>query len=72
VGDRPAPAAEPGLLLYIMVDDATAAVEAVFAHVGEIVRPIGVDAPEVTARSRDPGGNVVGLYEEPRDSAPHD
>ena len=56
---------EPGLLVYIMVDSAAAAVEAVIAHGGEIVQPIGVDAPEVTARFRDPAGNVIGLYQEP-------
>jgi uncharacterized protein len=33
---------------------------------GKIVQPIGADAPELTARFKDPGGNVVGLYEEPR------
>lgn len=27
-------------------------------------RPIGVDAPEITARFRDPAGNVLGVYEE--------
>ena len=26
---------------------------------------IGGDAPEITARFRDPGGNVIGLYQEP-------
>jgi predicted enzyme related to lactoylglutathione lyase len=67
VTGRPA-AAEPGLLLYIMVDDALVAVDAVVAHGGEIVQPIGMDAPEITARFRDPGGNVVGLYQEPGDS----
>jgi predicted enzyme related to lactoylglutathione lyase len=59
------PSAEPGLLFYIMVDDATAAVEAVGAAGGEIVQPIGGDSPEITARFQDPGGNVIGLYEEP-------
>jgi len=28
----------------------------VVAHGGEIVQPIGADAPEITARFRDPGG----------------
>lgn len=56
---------EPGLLFYIMVDSVAAAVDAVIAHGGEIVQPIGVDAPEVTARFRDPGGNVIGLYQDP-------
>jgi uncharacterized protein len=59
------PAAKPGLLLYIMVDSVAAAVDAVVAHGGEIVQPIGVDAPEITARFRDPGGNVIGLYQHP-------
>jgi uncharacterized protein len=62
-----APAAEPGLLVYIWVDDATAAVDAVVAHGGEIVQPIGEDAPEITARFRDPAGNVLGIYQEPVD-----
>jgi predicted enzyme related to lactoylglutathione lyase len=68
VTGRP-PSTEPGLLLYIMVDSVAAAVDAVVAHGGEIVQPIGVDAPEITARFRDPGGNVVGLYQEPGGSA---
>jgi predicted enzyme related to lactoylglutathione lyase len=59
------PAAEPGLLLYVMVDDAAAAVDAVLARGGELVQPLGADAPELTARFRDPGGNVLGIYQEP-------
>jgi len=59
------PAAAPGLLLYIMVDSVRATLDAIVAHGGEIVQPIGADAPEVTARFRDPGGNVIGLYQQP-------
>jgi predicted enzyme related to lactoylglutathione lyase len=59
------PAAEPGLMVYIMVDSVSATVEAVIANGGEIVQAIGADAPEITARFRDPGGNVLGLYQEP-------
>ena len=59
------PASAPGLLFYIMVDSVEAAVQAVSANGGEIVQPIGVDAPEITARFRDPGGNVIGLYQQP-------
>ena len=33
---------------------------------GEIVQPIGADAPEITARFRDPAGNVIGLYQQPQ------
>ena len=64
VAGRPA-SAEPGLLFYIMVDSVAAAVDAVAAAGCAIVQPIGVDAPEITARFRDPGGNVIGLYQEP-------
>jgi predicted enzyme related to lactoylglutathione lyase len=59
------PVREPGLLVYIMVDSVAATMEAVLANGGEIVQPIGADAPEITARFRDPGGNVLGLYQEP-------
>ena len=59
------PAAKPGLLFYIMVDSVAASVDVVVANGGEIVQPIGGDAPEITARFRDPGGNVIGLYQEP-------
>jgi predicted enzyme related to lactoylglutathione lyase len=58
-------APKPGLLVYIMVDSVAAAVDAVAAHGGEIVQPIGADAPEITARFRDPAGNVIGLYQHP-------
>src|SRR5258708_772215 len=56
---------EPGLLIYIMVDSVASTIDAVIAHGGEIVQPMGADAPEITARFRDPGGNVLGLYQEP-------
>lgn len=56
----------PGLLLYVMVDDIEAAVGKVLAAGGRIVQPLGVDAPELTARFADPDGNVLGLYQEPK------
>src|SRR5262249_33106622 len=62
--DRP-PATTPGLMVYIWVENVAATIDAVLAHGGEIVQPIGHDAPEITARFRDPGGNVLGLYQEP-------
>ena len=58
-------ATEPRLLLYIMVDSVAETIEAIVANGGEIVQPIGVDAPEITARFRDPAGNIIGLYQEP-------
>ena len=59
------PASAPGLMIYIWVESATATVEAIVANGGEIVQAIGGDAPEITARFRDPGGNVMGIYQEP-------
>jgi predicted enzyme related to lactoylglutathione lyase len=59
------PASAPGLLFYIMVDSVAETIDVVIANGGEIVQPIGGDAPEITARFRDPGGNVIGLYQEP-------
>jgi uncharacterized protein len=64
VQGRP-PATTPGLMLYVMVDSVAATLEAVVTNGGEIVQPIGADAPETTARFRDPAGNVIGLYQEP-------
>jgi predicted enzyme related to lactoylglutathione lyase len=58
-------AGEPGVLVYIMVDDAGRTVAEIVAHGGEIVQPIGADAPEITARFRDPAGNILGIYQEP-------
>lgn len=59
------PAGAPGLLVYIMVDSVAATLDAIVANGGEIVQPIGADAPEITARFRDPGGNAIGLYQQP-------
>lgn len=55
----------PGLLIYIMVDDAAATCKSVEENGGQIVQKLGADAPEITARFRDPGGNVLGIYQEP-------
>jgi len=59
------PSTSPGLLIYVMVDSVAAAIERVVASGGAVVQPIGADAPEITARFRDPGGNVLGLYQQP-------
>jgi len=48
-----------------MVDSVAATIDAVVANGGVLVQPIGADAPETTARFKDPAGNVVGLYQEP-------
>ena len=61
-----APHAAPGLMMYIMVDDAVQTCEAIVAHGGQIVQPIGKDHPEITARFTDPAGNVIGIYQQPK------
>ncbi len=63
VAGRP-PAAEPGLMVYIMVDSVAATVDALVANGGALVEPICADARQVTARFRDPAGNVIGLYQD--------
>jgi predicted enzyme related to lactoylglutathione lyase len=57
------PSSVPGLLVSIMVDNMAATLEAIVANGGEIVQPVGADLPAITARFRDPGGNVISLYQ---------
>ncbi len=64
VKGRP-PMSDVGILIYIMVDNAADAVRKVVAAGGEITQPLGVDAPEITARFRDPAGNIFGIYQNP-------
>jgi 2,7-dihydroxy-5-methyl-1-naphthoate 7-O-methyltransferase len=59
------PATEPGLGVYIMVADAEATLAAVQAAGGEIVRPVDLAAGEVFAWFKDPGGNTLGVYQQP-------
>jgi predicted enzyme related to lactoylglutathione lyase len=58
------PSSQPGIMIYVMVDSVAKTLEAVVANGGEIVQPIGGDAPEITARFRDPAGNIIGLFQE--------
>lgn len=60
------PSSEIGMLVHIMVDDIEETIQKVKDHGGVIVQPVGMDAPEITARFRDPSGNILGLYQEPR------
>jgi len=59
------PASEPGLLVYIWVESVAATIDVIIANGGDIVQPIGGDPGEITARFRDPAGNVIGIYQEP-------
>ena len=58
-------AAEPGLMVYIMVGDAAAAVDAIVSAGGEMVKPVEPNAREVVATFRDPAGNLIGIYQQP-------
>src|SRR5260221_6576135 len=64
VTGRP-PGGPPGLLIHIMVADGRAALGAVVAGGGTIVRGIDPDAGEVFAWFADPAGNVLGVYQQP-------
>jgi predicted enzyme related to lactoylglutathione lyase len=54
----------PGMLIYIMVDDIQTTIEAIEANGGKIVQPVGMDAPEITARFSDPAGNILGIFQQ--------
>ena len=58
------PSPEPGLLIYIMIDDVNTTIKSIVDNGGKIVQQVGMDAPEITARFSDPGGNVLGLYQQ--------
>jgi predicted enzyme related to lactoylglutathione lyase len=60
--DRP-PAAEPGIVISVMVNDAVHTVDLITASGGTIVKPIDPAAHEITAHFRDPGGNILGIYQ---------
>ena len=55
---------EPGILVYIMVFDIGKTIKAIESNGGKIVQPVGMDAPEITARFSDPFGNVFGIFEQ--------
>ena len=59
------PATEPGFGIYIMVADAEATLAAVQVAGGEVVRPVDPAAGEVFAWFKDPGGNTLGVYQQP-------
>ena len=55
---------EQSLFIYIMVDSVADTIAAILDHGGQLVQPIGMDEPEITAKFTDPAGNVFGLYQE--------
>ena len=60
------PAAEIGILIYIMVDSVEDTIKIIESNGGKITQPVGADLPEITARFSDPAGNILGLYQEPK------
>jgi predicted enzyme related to lactoylglutathione lyase len=58
-------AAEPGLMVYIMVANAADAVNEIVSAGGEIVHKVDPDAREIVATFRDPAGNLIGIYQQP-------
>src|SRR5262249_16110794 len=63
VKGRP-PSRDAGIQIYVMVDSVAQALASVVAEGGEVVQPIGADPGVITARFRDPAGNLVGLYQD--------
>jgi uncharacterized protein len=60
-----APAADVGILPYVMAADAAVMADAVVAAGGEIVLPVRQYGTEVLGTFRDPAGNVMGIYQQP-------
>jgi len=58
------PHTESGLLIYIMVDDVAATLEAIIANGGKIVEPMTGNAPEFIATFSDLTGNIFGICQE--------
>ena len=65
VTGRP-PSAEPGILLYVMVESVTQTLEKITAAGGETVTPFAAQGDgEAFATFRDPAGNVLGIGPQP-------
>ena len=60
------PVDKVGSLIYVMVDDAVATCAAIVANGGRITVPLDPNNREIVAQFADPGGNILGIYQEPR------
>jgi uncharacterized protein len=58
------PNTDLGLMVYIMVDDVAATLEAIVANGGKVVEPKRGTFPEFIAKFSDLSGNVFGLVQE--------
>jgi predicted enzyme related to lactoylglutathione lyase len=63
VTGRP-PSPEAGLLFYVMVADIETTLRTATANGGVVVQPPDHAARDVVARVHDPGGNLIGVYQE--------
>jgi uncharacterized protein len=63
VAGRP-PSSTPGLIVSIMVANAAKTIEDILAAGGEIVQPVNPEDREVYALFRDPGGNILCIYQQ--------
>jgi predicted enzyme related to lactoylglutathione lyase len=64
VTGRP-PSREPGLLVWLRVEDVAAALDRVVQAGGEVVSALEAQKPvEAIATFRDPAGNVLGVFHE--------
>ncbi len=64
--ERP-PSLQPGLLIYINVENVQRALEKIMEAGGEIVTPLTLQGEgEAFATFRDPAGNVLGIFHEVR------
>jgi predicted enzyme related to lactoylglutathione lyase len=61
---RRPPSTSLGILIFIMVENVAATIDAVIANGGKLVQPVGADLPEITAHISDPAGNIIGIYQE--------
>lgn len=58
-----APHQHAGIIISIMVNNATITSEAIIANGGSIIQPAAHDAPEKVALFKDPDGNIWSIYE---------
>jgi predicted enzyme related to lactoylglutathione lyase len=60
------PAADPGLLVYVMVESVADTLERIREAGGEVVAPLTPQGEgEAFATFRDPAGNVLGIAQQP-------
>jgi uncharacterized protein len=60
------PSADPGLVVYVMVDEIDAVVSRISELGGEIVTAVtALGEKDAYATFHDPAGNLLGLYQEP-------